>query len=509
MTDSELNDDRTDLYLSGGGFRAALGALGVVFFLIDAGKWPSVRRIVSVSGGGVVNAAIAALRPNSDGLTARARDLFTWLTDRRRSTRRLTLVLGAGALLAVAVGVVTHVVYGGVVLSVAVALVVFLIELPLIARLWLFLIFRSLVGSTRFDDLESDPSWLIEHVFTASDLTRHGSMFLVANCIQPLVASRQQGTFDGRGTTFRRALRATTALPPILPPLRWRLRRTPPRRARRHLGPRDWVAPREDESSHAVWLADGGLTGNLGIQLDGALSPDNLALLELLGSTTKAGTPQASAPYDCPSHDEIAWLCRQCRTETLIVDASGMSPRSARWVEALLHVPLIGAFVYAVRSLQVAYESSLVDDQSHADHRLVGVVRADQLAMRLARQDQARDISNSAPSGMVWAGGLMTRMSFIMNDELRDAVPGVTPLVAACLRAREAAARVPTGLVGVPARAAAQVVASAYLNACLVMLGPDSFERADEGIRRLSRHLGASAGLESWWADLVARRKAW
>jgi hypothetical protein len=45
--------------LSGGGFRATLFSLGVLYYLVDSGLARSLRSVVSVSGGSVANAFVA------------------------------------------------------------------------------------------------------------------------------------------------------------------------------------------------------------------------------------------------------------------------------------------------------------------------------------------------------------------------------------------------------------------------------------------------------------------
>jgi NTE family protein len=62
------------LAFSGGGFRASLGALGVLRFLADAGLLPQVRWVSSVSGGSLANGAFAAAYPDleSSGFTPEA-----------------------------------------------------------------------------------------------------------------------------------------------------------------------------------------------------------------------------------------------------------------------------------------------------------------------------------------------------------------------------------------------------------------------------------------------------
>jgi len=102
--------------------------------------------------------------------------------------------------------------------------------LAFVLRFWLHMLFRGLVGDTRLDDL-GGTGWTVEHAFTATDLNDHGSIFFLINAIQPQVFSLRRGYLDGRDVRFTTVLRATTALPPLLPPPRVRLRSKPAKRS--------------------------------------------------------------------------------------------------------------------------------------------------------------------------------------------------------------------------------------------------------------------------------------
>jgi hypothetical protein len=250
-----------------------------------------------------------------------------------------------------------------------------------------------------------------------------------------------------------------------------------------------------------IRLADGGLTGNLGIQFDVRIAPDNVALLDDLGAKTKAGTPTTPMPYDC-RHGEIAWICTECCTATVIVDCTAPPRRSPR-LGLLLAVPLLGALVLALRSLKVLYESSFVDDQHHAGDVLVGVVRSEQMVQRLALKNSPLSDSQIAPERMMAAGAFLATRDLLTDPEFRRVYPGMTPLLLACFAARDQAAKVRTSLFAVGPRRAAPVVASGCLNACLNHHGPGAFAIADAGIRKLSSLLGPRAGLDEWWDDIT------
>lgn len=518
---------RIDVYLSGGGYRAALGALGVMYFLAFDERWADVRRIVSVSGGSVVNAHLALARPNTPDVPDELTRLFGTLTSRRHSSR--ALVPAVAALFAVPVAValasdwflsesVSDIAL--VALNLAFTLIWVVVGLYYALRLWLWLLYRSVVGTAYLDDLaESD--WMIEHVLVATDLSGHGSVFFIANAVQPQVASVNRGYFDGRDVRFSKALRATTALPPILPPTRLKLKSRPQRQDSRVYVGRDYLwdpvthPSRSEPVTHPspseppldsvkMWLADGGVTGNLGIQLDSSLAPDNTALLENSMSHTLAGAVHAR--YRCPWHDNepIIWNCPECEQDTVIVDASGTTRPAPGFVDRMLHIPLLGLPAFAVRSLQVMYGSSLADDQGLAGDELVGVVSTEQMRKRIAMKKYPLfPRSDGSIKRMIRAGEFLGLSNALAEPWVRQRI--VPPLMQACYAAREASSELKTRLSAVSAPVAARVVASGYLNACLNThhKNPEAFEIADQGIRRLAKLLGPDAALDDWWDGLL------
>lgn len=506
-----MNDEeRIDLYLSGGGFRAALGSIGVLFFLLQERRWTTVRRIVSVSGGGFVNAGIALSQPDQAALGAEIRRQFEWLTSRRTT---LLALARAGWPFVLAVGALTWTVWaalGRLDVSTGTAWILYLLVLiftllavaPFFIALWIRRLCDSATGGAKLDAL-CGSAWHIEHIFVATDLSDFGSFFFVTNGIHPIMVSMRQGLFDARHISFTQALRATTAFPPVVHPAKFRFRQhsSGPSLVEPH---RTWVwVPRPGFAS-TVWLADGGLSGNLGIQLDGAIAPDNVALLESFESRIKAETfGEPGQIYHCP-HNEIAWNCGQCNLTRLIVDCSGSAPRRSRWLGVLLRSPLIGPTALSLRSLKVLYESSLADDQYHAGDTLIGVVRSDQMVRRLASKNMPLSTSGLADERAYAAGLFLATCDHFADPALRRKKEGMSRLLLACFEARDEAAKLRTGLTAVAPAQAARIVASGYLNACLNAHGPDAFEVADRGMQALAELLGGRTKLADWW-DAVRR----
>ena len=196
---------KIDLFLSGGGYRAAFGALGVIFFLLTDNRWPLVRRITSVSGGGIVNAWLALARPSEADLAGELSKIFDDLTSRKRTA--LVLVVAAVPVLAIILGAgvafreIAGEVSGWGWLKVLVLVLALRLGLRGFLRLALYALYRRMVGTTRLDTISGQP-WTREHVFVATDLSAHGAVYFVANAIQPSVVSTSRGIFDGRRVTW-------------------------------------------------------------------------------------------------------------------------------------------------------------------------------------------------------------------------------------------------------------------------------------------------------------------
>jgi len=387
---------KVTLFLSGGGYRAALGSLGAMYFVLSSGRWSNLARVVSVSGGGIVNARLAVRRPSETDAAAEFSTLFRLLTSRRRTWLGVSIAVLPPALLAAAA-----LAFLGE-LRWVLALVAIVVVLPFSLRLWLTWLYRGFVGKATFKDLETT-TWNVEHTFVASDLGSSGSFVMSCNRVQPILYSVRRGYFDGRGTTFKQALRASTALPPVLPPLRLRLRPSPPRAVRSSLGYREWLWEPAVGLRRAIWLVDGGVTGNLGSQLDPRISPDNLTLVDVANAKVQRGMVPDNA--NCAFHDELAWMCLQCEGRTLIVDSSGLPPPASRWGSVLLRVPGIWTVYNLSRTMRVMYEASLTDDQANAGEHLVSVVRTDMMAQEFARRHSPLTNSSNSRVRMMDAGG--------------------------------------------------------------------------------------------------------
>jgi hypothetical protein len=504
---ADQNDDlKIVLYLSGGGYRAALGGLGAIFFLHHEGLWGRLMKIVSVSGGGLVNGWIATHRPGNNQIGQEITNLFRKLSSRDRSRTVLLLpLLAALAIVALAtVGAVLAlvgqlpvwaVIVFAAFIAVAVAVVCAVVFLTLVTRVWLRWKYRDFVGPETFGEL-SVSTWNREHIFVATDLKYAGSVFFMANRVQPLVFSAPLGFHDGRRFTYVDALRATTALPPLLPVFRLRIASEAPRGFDFGFRP-EWVhaAGSAGDRASSTWLVDGGVTGNLGIQLDPELSPDNALLLDFANSKVFAGDSPIDA--QCAHHSVLAWQCESCRQKKLVVDSSSATPRAWRRLGLLLHLPVVGSFVHSVRSMQVMYESALVDDAAHVKDGLISVVRSERMVFNEALRHVGPRPERDAVAAMSGAGQRGATAEHMAQPEFSWV--WMTPLQRIWMSLQTEAARVGTALWAVPPELAARVVASAYVGCVIDRYGAHALDRAEAGIRALDALLGADAKLADWW----------
>lgn len=260
---------RVVVYLSGGGYRAAFAAIGALSALAVTGHWGDVRKIVSVSGGGILNGWLATQRPDSAAeLLTALEELAERLRDRRRSRRNLLLAATVPAIV-LALSLASCVllwIYSGWVLALFVAL-----PIGLTVTLGSTLSLAPRVFLARDYDFLRWPAgdlggvrWYREHVFVASDLLWSGSISFVCHRQGSLVRSRKRGQFDADAISLSDMLRASTALPPLLPAVRLTLRRA--------VDPSAELGAEPESDPEVVWFVDGGATGNLGIQLDPGLS---------------------------------------------------------------------------------------------------------------------------------------------------------------------------------------------------------------------------------------------
>lgn len=496
---------RWNLYLSGGGFRAALGAVGVLFYLSDSNAWIAVRRIVSVSGGGLTNAWLATHRPTSSELPVQLGSLFSRLTS-RASVWLLVGVIGVTVVgLGAVVGLLALILGGSPlfwVLAILAILLFLVLFLQVGTRVWLNLLFRRFVGDDRLGGLDGE-EWNREHIFVATDFEGAGPFFLLVNRLQAVAFSANRGLFDGREVSFAKTLRATTAFPPLLPPTRFAPKEV--------TDPRPLSDPRYREpvwkprgAPRSMLLADGGITGNLGVQLDVG-SPEGSDLLQTANAISRRGSAPLDA--DCVFHSgSLAWQCTECEQRTIVVDCSGQALARSRNTRWLLWLPLLGTLFHAVRTLKVMYQSHLALDAGGAGDDLVSTNRVEPLLKAKAKAKATAGVNGAASSNgqMVEAGWRLGQVDnlarFLIDPSGRRAF--FTRLEWACVCARIDSGAVRTNLWSTTKLRAMITVASGYLNTCLALEDEDTFQTVATAMRNLDDSLRGRGELVRWWQGI-------
>lgn len=298
-----MRDERIVIYLSGGGYRAAIASIGALMAVIASGRWENVRKIVSVSGGGLPNAWLATRRPADGPEALRALDeLLALLLDRRRSVRQMwvtAIACTSAVALLTLLGFVLFTHLGALFWAyLAVSGVLLFGVLGWLApRVFLALDYRHYRG--RFGQLRG-AGWFREHVFVASDLWSARYAAFIGHADMSLIAAPPMEPLDASRVDFRTALRASTALPPVLPAVRIGVDSAPS-------SDRAYGSDRRAASSpRSLWLVDGGITGNLGTQSDPGITGASTRFDDLLAATRAVGEAFGGLARDAQEIEESA-----------------------------------------------------------------------------------------------------------------------------------------------------------------------------------------------------------
>ena len=216
----ERLEDCTALCLSGGGYRAMLFHLGVLWYLDDAGYLKKLGRISSVSGGSITSGVLALAWPKLTGGDAFQRHVVGPLRRMASTTVDARSVLGG--------------IFGSGSVSDRV-----------IKR------YREILfGDRTLQDLPDEPRF----VFNSTNV-QTGSLMRFS---KPYIGDWQVGLYRNPTRLLAEAVAASSAFPPVLSPVRLRFK------------PGDFVS----EPGHLnrppftteVMLTDGGVYDNMGIE---------------------------------------------------------------------------------------------------------------------------------------------------------------------------------------------------------------------------------------------------
>ena len=409
-----------------------------------------------MSGGGLVNAWLAVRQPSNTALADELDTLTLLLASRMNTLRAALLPLLTGAV-AVVVPLVLLVVLAreapliALLLGLSWVVIALLCAQLFLARWWLRRLYRSFGGDRTAGDLKSD-EWPIRHTFVASDLSLSGSLFFTLDNGRMVAYSSRRGIYEP-DLTLSTLLRASTALPPALPPIRVSLG------AEVQLG---------RSQPARVWLADGGLTGNLGIQLSEDTTSDN----PFLQSSVEA---------------HLGGIAPDSDSQLVVVDASGTSPASAKLANFALWTPGLSLFYESLRSLKVQYEAALTDDQHLARLTLVSVTRHANAYHEVIRDG----VEPNARAAMLR----------LVNDErgvARLLGLGVSERAGMCVNARAEAAEMSTGLWPASWRQSLAVIRSGYINT-LAAISTQDADAIQEAWRVHGTRLRAARAAQGQW----------
>lgn len=359
---------RVWLYFSGGGLRAALGSLGVVWFLNHEASgrlWPSVTRISSVSGGSVENAALMT-DPDIDTHVRAAFRRFTGhgSLGHYLSTLWSTALWlgGAGLVAVVAVSV------GGL-LELGLWVIVVALVLAMLQNLVTSYTRARLAGIATGSEPDTDNRRL--HLFAAAD-TRSG--------LPVYFASRhgEGGTYRAVLAHDRRAERTGVEFFDLkkdrspadlaFASSRWPMLHTPAgisgtRSASRADASADqafWIEQTEalsgDRAAGRFNLLDGGLTGTLGTRLDPRLfGMDGTGVMGAVGWSLDDGS-------DAPIVDD-----NQSEPSVHRVVVDGAKYISSNPLYLLHRVPGVGGVIGIMRAITVSLDSQITLDRDLVD----------------------------------------------------------------------------------------------------------------------------------------------
>jgi predicted acylesterase/phospholipase RssA len=461
MTIPDSTDDNAPvhLFLSGGGYRAALAGIGALLALHDLGLFKRTREITSVSGGGLVNAWLAVRRPADSELSDELDTLALLLASRVNALRAALPPSGVFAIVLVFSLMLLVRITDGWPISTRWLLAILWTGLVLaatqmlLARWWLRRLFRGFGGQQTAASMGPEP-WPIRHTFVASDLSLSGSVFFSLGDGRLFAFSGRRGFFQP-DLSLGTLLRASTALPPALPPIRV------------DLGP-ELQLGKEASGRTLLWLADGGITGNLGIQALENITSDNPYLASSMTQYLGDQNPSTAS-------------------RLVVIDASGVSPASAKWANVALWTPGLSLFYESLRALKVQYESSLADDQHLAGLTLVSVTR-----------------HAGAYKGAIEAGVEPSDRAAIwrlVNDHPQMALLlgiALDERAVRCVGARAAAAKMSTGLWPASWSLSLRVIRSGYVNT-FTSLATDSAEVITSGWARHESRLNAAKRAQGQW----------
>jgi hypothetical protein len=346
-----------EVALSGGGFRAAAFSLGALLYLAHTGLNTKVKNISSVSGGSITNAVVAHRcsfeQCSLSDFKKLAIDLSEKFASRGLFENKLAqvhclaailaataLLLTSGAALLSQLGI--HLGWDKdfwffpiiVVESIIVVAILYIRSWP-IGRWMGSTFFGKDCGSVTLGALSSRA---VDHVFCTTDLVFSRPFFFsTANGGRQVF--ERYGQANAPDVTLLTAVRASSAFPPLIPPIRYR--------TKQFWGVADdkrgMVALR---MNHPLWLTDGGVFNNYGTEWQ-----------RLRGERWLHELAHKHVVLNQPNKETFnEHVRRRYGQVQLVIDAGQVDPPSNG---RILAWPVLGWIAYVFKIIGVMYGSTL------------------------------------------------------------------------------------------------------------------------------------------------------
>jgi predicted acylesterase/phospholipase RssA len=326
----ETKEQSIGITLSGGGFRATIFSLGVLYYLIERGLGKRIQYVASVSGGSVTNGYVAqecdlssvtpegfrelvrrmARKVAHEGIF-RSPPVLAWLF-----TTTSLLLAGAGATVLAGTAVIRVVAMATTVLLVASAL-----HLRGAALSWAlgWQFFRRDGRYTKLQDLSERG---VRHVIIATELSSGRPVFIESGWIHG------PGMGYGYGTPghvrLHRAVRWSCTVPLLLPPGLVRAK---------SLSPENAILGEKLDLPISLSLVDGGVCNNLGTDYH-----------EIESAGTFGTRPEGF--YKAPKADS-----------KISVDCSGALGQTRL---KFIHIPLLSELLALPRNISILYQNTIL-----------------------------------------------------------------------------------------------------------------------------------------------------
>jgi len=349
----EFNEDM-EIALSGGGFRASAFGLGVLLYLAHSGLNRRVKCISSVSGGSITNGFVAyecdfGSLTNVEEFTPVASRLATKISGNGKfggfwivSRPYIAILVFSGVallfwLMSIAVAVLSQVIYGRELRQVTLREWISFVGVALIwgvAGLCREYVVRWWISRTFFmgrssQTLGSVSGRTVDHVFCATDLSV-GSPFFFSTKGNGRVFSETYGRGDGKDVRLAFAVATSAALPPLIPPMAFKL-----------------ASRFERDAEHPVtYLSDGGVWNNLGTDWSRLRSEVRTAETQWIAKARpRPGIPMIEAVNQYPIDGIL-----------LMANASMPDRRRDLW---MVKIPVVSFLTTFSRVISVAVNSTV------------------------------------------------------------------------------------------------------------------------------------------------------